>query len=87
MSLTGTMDISAKTAVALLGTEREPGLPGTGVFMVSGKKVDGVWFVKYHGTKLPGGETHEEAMDYARKLRALDKKIEDEKKSLQGGRS
>lgn len=55
--------------------------------MVSGKKIDGVWFVKYHGVSLPGGKTHEEAMDYARRLRALDKKIEDEKKSLQGGRA
>lgn len=59
---------------------------GRGGLVVSGKKIDGVWFVKYHGVCLPGGKTHEEAMDYARRLRALDKKIEDEKKSLQGGR-
>jgi len=43
--------------------------------MICGMRVHGVWYVSYHGIRLPCGQTLGEVMDYARRLQALDARL------------
>lgn len=50
--------------------------------MICGMRVHGIWYVSYHGIRLPCGQTLGEVMEYARRLRALDARLRRERSGL-----